>query len=1301
MRQSAFRGTWAPNRRPFVSYAPDAYVAFQGETETVVCGDCQHRVNFNDYVTGISTEASVDSPPGSATINLSIPDNDANEFFVDGQLVIIEMMEVEIYAKGYYLIGGMPQYYRIFWGLVQSVQKGWSNGTTSITINCKDILRWWEITNVTQNPAFTEPFGSSAGGYQLFQNQFAGQNPYATIIQLARDAMGDFFLTTSSFTSFIPERGAESGVIGAYAKDVMAYWQLKFSNIQANLVLYGASGQAYSFSGIDGTVSPNQVARSIFDQEYQRLKSNLSTTMLFSNPKEVATAKIEVPRAGDVEFFQNETQSKLSIALQARDQMLYEFYCDTTGDIIFKPPFYNLNVLPNKPVSWIQDIDIIDDSITDSEAEVVTHVTASGNAFGGVTDWGLNDEITTPRTGVYDYHLLRRYGWRRADLQLEWAGNPRKLFFHLLDWMDRLNTRRQTGTVTIPLRPELRMGFPIWIPKYDSFFYIQGISHQYSPGGQATTTLTLTARRSKFVAPKNIGTIKKTGKTAKVVRSDDATGKKIGEGEDETYEVSFPGTLGSTSGLSQKQTSGGEPAVIRDPKTAKLLGYPNVVMVYRSTLDGTVLSRILETQGKSDAKSPGKKQAQKQKEGSSYTYQMHVDVYKQFWSGDRSKLIARIRAHRYEAGMANTGAYDYAHDESRSIRELTLIPADYITWGPGTDGGPNDSFGATNIEDYNSLLNRGSTTVPNQTTTQTSSQTTLSRDKLKRNQELIADRVKAVQAKVQQAKTTFDTAVMEKKKADKALVSAKKGITGLYSGSAADFETLSSQYKSLGAEVITKTQAVTDAANTLQAVQDELASLKSVQKTAAKATSIPKLNILVRPVSDEFGFEVIGHYRYGRGVFIDRGQMQIPGDKPGTIANQLSVQFAPTSGVLTDGPTAMSTGADAISFASQFESMQPDDYVTGASFKGTPGGTVSDVQTTSAATYTNLVNANRATGLYIEADALRRAKTLGELRPTITLGGFSEAFDNQCSCALSRTSWYTLLPQEFIARVLSGGAGLASGVEEARINATNAEVVQAQQEIDRITSPDVLMMRSLATPGQRLAWDAKYSLYDTVLKRGQMPLDTPQNRQVFVAGSAKKPSGTGLDWGLTDEKGTDFFSVLEEYLRGRFRDEYRQHNAVREDAYTGASRNIEAPAGIETDEQDNLLGDPTNPLFARAAAGDPVALEALQNEANLNFGLPSAAIKDWQNVQANVGKIGSNLTDVSRQLGRLPGTVVDPRMITGGTVSIEPGTPRQQFQPPAPTINNSIINPTQFNSAAGTQFQFRDNWKGVLGGKQT
>ncbi len=662
--------------------AADVFVSIQGETSVIGCGECRKRININDYVTSVSTEASVDSPPGSATIQLTVPDNDVvgANLYTNNQCVIVPMMEIEIYSKGYYLVGGMPQYYKIFWGLVSTVTKSWSNGVTTIQLACKDILRWWELTQQNLNPAFLNTFGTSAGGYQLYQNQFAGANPYTVIMALARDAMGDFSFTTGSFTSFKPEDGKE-GLASGNMADTMLYWQKKFGNIWNSLVMYGSSGQVYTTTGVGGTFSPVQMSEAIFKNEAKFNEGHSKFNAAFKlSPGEIAAYKQELSRAGDVEFFQNESSTKLQVAQQVREQSGYEFYCDPCGDIVFKPPFYNLNVLPNKPVSWVQDFEVIDDSTTDSEEPVITHMTSSGNAFGGVWDPGLNDEITTPHTGVHDYHLMRRYGVRHMAYQVEWAGNPQKLFYHTLDWMDRQNSKRQGASVTIPLRPEIKMGFPIWFPRHESFFYVSGVSHQYSVGGQATTTLTLTARRQKFVAPVNIGKIEFSGlvgePTPNVKVESDGKRKNAGTVTTavKSYSISFPDNVGDTTTETRQ-------AVIRDQRTGHILGFPNAVMVFRHKVDGARLAAIIASLG-----SPQKAaKASRDQVSTGTSYQARVNqVFQLIHDSDTGKVIQRIRSHRYEAGASDVGAYDYAHDVGRNFKEFEIIRTNRMTWSAGT-----------------------------------------------------------------------------------------------------------------------------------------------------------------------------------------------------------------------------------------------------------------------------------------------------------------------------------------------------------------------------------------------------------------------------------------------------------------------------------------------------------------------------------------------------------------------------------------------------------------------------------------
>ncbi len=1048
----------------------------------------------------------------------------------------------------------------------------------------------------------------------MFGNFFANMNPYTVIITLARESMGDFSITDGSFLSFRPEYGAEQGVTAQYAKDIMAYWQLKFGNIWNSLVLYGTSGQAYSFGGLPGNVSALQISQQIFEQETRNLNINPETNLFKVNPFENAVWKKELSRAAEINFFQTESQNKLEIAVTARDQAGgFEFYCDPTGDIVFKPPFYNMNTLPNKPVSWIQDFEIMDDSISDNEQDVYTHVTSHGDAFsGGSVDYGLNSDITTPRTGVIDYHLLKRYGWRRLDVQVNWAGDPKKLFFHLLDQIDKINSKRESGTVTIPMRPELRIGFPVWIPRYDAFFYVSGISHGFSVGGQATSTLMLTAKRGKFIAPKNIGTIVAgAGKGTKFVNPDT---KKETVRPETTYVITFPSDVGQTTSLTETgQTADyGGPMVLRNPDTGALLGYPNAVMVYRSALDGTILQRILQQSGSTKGAKP-KTQDKQRPEGPDASYNMiSGDIIAKLADNRRSEIVDRLRLNRYEAGMTNAGVYDYAHDTSGDFLEFAVVPADKITWNS-----PDSSPEGTAAED-------------NQT-----------------RQASLASEIKDLQSQ-------RTAAIAASKAAAAAALQGQQALAAFMKKNPPQGNELSPEAQQLTSQVDVLKDASATAAASLNDIQNQI-KLKTAQSQAIR--KLTPVNVMIRPVSDEFGFEVIGHYRYGRGTFIDRGQVQLPnpdekGPNPSTSVDKLGIQFAPTGGLLTDNPVQGNLGPQSSNFSAMFEQMTPGDYVTGASFKGSnysPGSAVQDLSLVGQATYTDSINNARTkagVAVFAEADAVRRAQTLAELSPTVQ-GGLSTAGFNDCTCVLGKTTWLSVLPTDVVRQllgpVLSVPAGISSDAATALSEGAPSAAEIADSGIAGVVGADAV---------------------------AQADSDLLTNA---VAGN-----------GFTLDSPGGFFAVLNKFLTDKFSKDY-DSNAKRESYDKNGGRTVVRPN--EGTESDNLVSDPQSPLFDRASQGDPAALQTLQGQANFNFGRTTQAVQEFnQSFSSSRQQLGSAISD-------LPGSIWDSSK--GGLVSAasaglsgvsassgpsqgpQPGV-QPQYQPPgvSPKVGQTI-NPGQ------------------------
>jgi len=623
--RSPYEGTWQQGIRPTVVTAPDAIVYINGSTDIIGCADCKRRFDFNKYITSVQVDLNVDSPPGSASINMSIPRHSVDDFYFDGNPLIVPMMEVEIFAKGYFVIEGLPQYYPIFWGMVTEVSDSFSGGEHSFSVNCADILKWWELCKMNINPAFTQSTGQL--GRNIFGNVLFGSNPYDMIWTLAQEAFGDVVVGTGSLISLIKE-SQQRGTFNSALRDIMQYWNRRFTRIRSNLLLYGTRGNAVRgdllydkyvqqgggkyFKGRPPSKMASQAVR-------QANGGDAGSQLIFDPTSDGVTAfRTQFSQAGQVNFWSSEYQTKLEIANTCKEAIGFEFYMDVTGDIVFKPPFYNLDVLGNKPVSWIQDIDIIDWDLSISEAEVVTQVQMQGS-FGGTIDYGFGEEAT-PTTSVTDYHLLRQYGWRTQTFNSEFSGSPLQMFYIGLDMLDRFNAKRFRATVNIPMRPELRLGFPIYLAPKDQMWYVQGISHNIQFGGRAQTTLSLTAKRCKFIAPRGIGTIEWEGignqksgdsKASDIVKEANQESKEK-KNVPTTRQLAASGHFKVTIGAAAQQPpmnipQPGEddpyaPLILRHPKTGRIVGYPNVVMAYTRPFKATELEISGQGQPKEEPK---------------------------------------------------------------------------------------------------------------------------------------------------------------------------------------------------------------------------------------------------------------------------------------------------------------------------------------------------------------------------------------------------------------------------------------------------------------------------------------------------------------------------------------------------------------------------------------------------------------------------------------------------------------------------------------------------------------------------
>lgn len=712
MARGPFQGTWQDGLRPTVVTAPDAIVYINGQPDMLACTGCRRRFDLNKYITSIQVDLSIDNS-GSASVNLSIPRHTVDDFYLDGVPIISPMMEIEIYAKGYYLVGGVPQYYPIFWGLVTEVSDSYSGGEHTVSISCADILKWWDLCRLNINAAYTQPAGQLGRDY-ITGNVFNGANVYDIIWTLAQQSFGDIVQAKGSLVT--PTREAKLG--GAYngvRRDIMSYWNTRFGQMRSSLLLYGVEGAAVRGDVLWASQSSGKSARGskVASSAVRNANGGPSSSQVLFDPNTTIPFRSNISNSGQVNFWQSEYQTKMEIANTCKEAVGFEFFMDVTGDIVFKPPFYNLDVLGNKPISWIQDIDIIDWNLSESEAEVVTQLQMSGSFDGGAMDHGVTSDFNTPTIQVTDFHLLRQYGWRPQSFNAEYMNSPDGMFYMGLDMLDKINAKRHRSSVTIPMRPELRLGFPVYLAPKDQLWYLTGVSHSLTFGGRAQTQLTLSGRRGKFIAPRGIGTIELTSvknpstKQTKAANQDQAARDKVTNIplveplKPTAQELSLFGKFKLTVGAAAEtpptnleadvltDINGDDPyapLILRHPKTGRIVGYPNVNMAYTRPFDpDNATFRKLAGQT-----ATGKRRAERLRNQKDTTAAKEND--KQVASGTTQTperdLVDRHLDNRYVYGMTSAGIYTYVHDKSRVLQELIQIPIANIdvtsTIGVGT-----------------------------------------------------------------------------------------------------------------------------------------------------------------------------------------------------------------------------------------------------------------------------------------------------------------------------------------------------------------------------------------------------------------------------------------------------------------------------------------------------------------------------------------------------------------------------------------------------------------------------------------
>lgn len=431
-------------------------------------------------------------------------------------------------------------YYPVFHGIIEGVGVTLQDNSYQVSISTRSMFSFWDNQKINTNQGYFAANPKEArGSINLNGHVYTNMTPHQIIYDLYLDSGGHPEGTGFALSKRSNLRSKLSTGQQRYSV-YMRFLENRFSNGMYGLRMYGVSGRRYTAeeqailvdktpSGKDkqyrrvvkeqvkpygkgkkgvssalsnmikaGMLAYDEDGRVLRTMDVRQLPSILGDKEDAVNVLSLQPFVTDLSALGQVAFFESNFETKKAIADQITEKTGYEFYQDFDGDLVFKPPMYNLDTSHDR-VYQIKREDILSISYAHAEPEY-TYAVCNGGPFRNLKGTNLEGEWGVK--GMYvDYELVAKYGWKELSIDTTFYNSARKAYYASVVALDNANKGTETCDVTIPLRPEIKVGYPVYIEENDCFYYIESVNHSFSFGGECTTSFTLVAQRKKFIPP--------------------------------------------------------------------------------------------------------------------------------------------------------------------------------------------------------------------------------------------------------------------------------------------------------------------------------------------------------------------------------------------------------------------------------------------------------------------------------------------------------------------------------------------------------------------------------------------------------------------------------------------------------------------------------------------------------------------------------------------------------------------------------------------------------------------------------
>jgi hypothetical protein len=514
--------------RDVIKQAPDIVVYINGRnylTNPYVGGESGQIVSFNDYVTSFQAQYDTDSLLPTGSLALVVPNFLDYQFRMPGGNNLIEAMsEIRVFSKGSFLSPrGNTVYRQVFRGFIGSISASSDPKFTTFSLSLQGALGLLERTQIPLNPALM-----SASPMETVPGQSTVWNlgPY--------DQLASFFLYKSmidGFNMYSLDQAAldkSSPYFDAINKGFVAKWQALLFDLARDVHIFGRPNVENVIKDQRDKLKQPETAATPMSKNAMATAHDMTATVSASDYEEQNVEFYDQLRFympdmsfGSIQLINDQPVSRLERIRMVTSLIGFEAYQDIDGAIIIKPPLYNLDVTdlssPDNPAAhsfdyiteannpFIVNLSEMEPGSMENEDEAgirATRVLVRGSYDPGFQFSGTESFLAT----AWDVDLprLQQFGLRtEPPIDARWIRNskPEELFAYASAQLARANRSFRTYSFTIPLRPELKLGFPMYIPHRDIYGYIKSVSINYTQGGDAMMSILLDSVRRRPMIP--------------------------------------------------------------------------------------------------------------------------------------------------------------------------------------------------------------------------------------------------------------------------------------------------------------------------------------------------------------------------------------------------------------------------------------------------------------------------------------------------------------------------------------------------------------------------------------------------------------------------------------------------------------------------------------------------------------------------------------------------------------------------------------------------------------------------------